>query len=602
MNAIIYACTKNGLANRLRALIGYQALAHFSNAPFYLYWQPNASCNASFNSLFKDTNINLIDEATFLQLKTDLTTHIYNSTDTTQDIWRANAQEIVTWDLFRDKAHQLSAQLRPIQAIADIVEPFSRTHTLHNLIGVHIRHTDNVIASETVWISRPWFDPNKVSSIAGFVQYMTDAISHDPTIRFFVATDHSGIERLLLDQFPNHILVYPKTYLLDWPILGDNIQSREARHLLGNRTSAIQDALIEMLLLGRCKMLIGTKFSSFSQFAALWGNIPLYLIEAQAVVAASHFSTIKQVMPNITLITGMHRSGTSMVTQALYKCGINLGNSNLLMNLHPSNPDGHFELLPMKCLNDDLLKISGGSWDHPPITDLNWEDEKFIALYDKASQIIQQLTSQPPTNHSFGIKDPRLALTLPFWQRIFTYTHLVVCIRHPIEVALSLQSRNAMPIESGLELWLAYNHRLLALSTRKNIIFTHYHSWLRNSRQEINRIVEFLGLCPSHEQLENAITSVKKHYHRQSYLSHNIYLPVEIVECYQKLCELTSEICQINYRTYVAHLEQHLAKQSRQHIQQIDEIITATQQALAYYRERVAQLEQDLIKQRQQQT
>jgi len=41
------------------------------------------------------------------------------------------------------------------------------------------------------------------------------------------------------------------------------------------------------------------------------------------------------------IVSGFHRSGTSLTMQALVKAGLCAGNR--LMPAHPSNPDGHYE-------------------------------------------------------------------------------------------------------------------------------------------------------------------------------------------------------------------------------------------------------------------
>lgn len=65
-------------------------------------------------------------------------------------------------------------------------------------------------------------------------------------------------------------------------------------------------------------------------------------------------------------ITGMHRSGTSMIARMLNICGVYLGKPDELMPPAADNPDGFWEHLGFRQLNDDILALNGAAWDFPP--------------------------------------------------------------------------------------------------------------------------------------------------------------------------------------------------------------------------------------------
>jgi hypothetical protein len=54
------------------------------------------------------------------------------------------------------------------------------------------------------------------------------------------------------------------------------------------------------------------------------------------------------------------------------------------------------------------------------------------------------------------IKDPRLCLTFPFWRPYLEVPVVVTMTRDPVEVALSLHSRNQLPLHHGLAIWEYY--------------------------------------------------------------------------------------------------------------------------------------------------
>ena len=74
-------------------------------------------------------------------------------------------------------------------------------------------------------------------------------------------------------------------------------------------------------------------------------------------------------------ITGMHRSGTSMVARLLGACGLDLGPPEELVPGQPDNPDGYFENQRFVSVNDEILDIFGGAWDSPPMFPPGWEDD-----------------------------------------------------------------------------------------------------------------------------------------------------------------------------------------------------------------------------------
>ena len=59
-------------------------------------------------------------------------------------------------------------------------------------------------------------------------------------------------------------------------------------------------------------------------------------------------------------VAGMPRSGTSMITQLLHRCGVNLGPPEQLMPASINNTDGFWENLRFVRLNERLLAASGG--------------------------------------------------------------------------------------------------------------------------------------------------------------------------------------------------------------------------------------------------
>ena len=89
----------------------------------------------------------------------------------------------------------------------------------------------------------------------------------------------------------------------------------------------------------------------------------------------------------VACITGVHGSGTSMVTRLLRSCGLDLGPESDLMPPAPDNPDGFWENLSFVEMNDELLNELGGAWDLPPRS-TRFADKRFDAVRTSAGLLV----------------------------------------------------------------------------------------------------------------------------------------------------------------------------------------------------------------------
>ncbi|MBS1528172.1 MAG: hypothetical protein JST19_21175, partial [Bacteroidetes bacterium] len=59
----------------------------------------------------------------------------------------------------------------------------------------------------------------------------------------------------------------------------------------------------------------------------------------------------------VLIILGMHRSGTSLVTNWLYHCGLQVGEN--LLGKNAGNEEGHFEDTEFLKLHEEILAANG---------------------------------------------------------------------------------------------------------------------------------------------------------------------------------------------------------------------------------------------------
>lgn len=225
-----------------------------------------------------------------------------------------------------------------------------------------------------------------------------------------------------------------------------------------------------------------------------------------------------------------------MVSRLLNLCGLYIGPENELNPPAPDNKAGFWENLRFVELNDEILASLGGGWDLPSSAPDGWElRTKMIPLRDRATNLIQRFDSREP----WGWKDPRNSLTLPFWKSLIPDLKVVICLRHPLEVAKSLYKRGYSSEAFALRLWLAYNQPLLSIVAPENRVITHYDAYFHNTQAELQRILRLLDLPASEEKVAHACSAtlalLRHHSVATSGLS-EANLPPDVRQCYMAMC------------------------------------------------------------------
>jgi hypothetical protein len=157
------------------------------------------------------------------------------------------------------------------------------------------------------------------------------------------------------------------------------------------------------------------------------------------------------------VILGMHRSGTSALTGVLHILGANLG-GELLPAVPNVNDKGYWENRDIYEFDDRLLNFFGTDWYD--VFDLPEEwcaKSKKLGFNDELQNLIIDNFSG---RELWAVKDPRLCRLLPLWLDIAKQQEIelkfLLALRHPFEVAQSLNKRDGFGASHASLLWLRY--------------------------------------------------------------------------------------------------------------------------------------------------
>jgi hypothetical protein len=137
----------------------------------------------------------------------------------------------------------------------------------------------------------------------------------------------------------------------------------------------------------------------------------------------------------VLIITGMHRSGTSLVARFIHHSGIDLGES--MLGANPGNRYGHFEDEEFLEFHRQVLKRNFGH---------NWQAPGPPRLSDDEARKGRELIARRAGKADWGWKDPRTSLFLDFWDRFLPEAHYLFMVRHPLSVIDSLARRDKIRV------------------------------------------------------------------------------------------------------------------------------------------------------------
>ncbi len=166
-------------------------------------------------------------------------------------------------------------------------------------------------------------------------------------------------------------------------------------------------------------------------------------------------------MGSALIVTGMHRSGTSLVASWLQSCGVAVGERLLMDN--ESNPKGHYEDLDFVELHQQMLDAQGFS-------DAGWLGQGRVMVAPVYRLAAQQLITKHQRDSLWGWKDPRTTLFLDFWLELLPEAGWLFVYRQPWLVMDSLLRRGNPTFfrnpNFAIAVWQNYNQVILDFCRR----------------------------------------------------------------------------------------------------------------------------------------
>ena len=247
------------------------------------------------------------------------------------------------------------------------------------------------------------------------------------------------------------------------------------------------------------------------------------------------------------ILVGMHRSGTSMLSQYIDELGYFTGRDKQQDN----------ESLFFIKINNWILHQHNASWDNP--SNYRFSNEflresiiRNVEKYLNSISLIRFLGFKRYVSQRFfgnsqrllwGWKDPRNSITLDLWSRIFSNPRVIHIYRNPLDVATSLAAREkhhkdnfglsfvgrikerfllGMPgyqfsprvehLAEGYKLWCEYTENVFLIENQLQLPILHikYEDFLMNPMKVMKEIALFLELTPSDEILDRFLNRVKR--------------------------------------------------------------------------------------------
>ena len=246
----------------------------------------------------------------------------------------------------------------------------------------------------------------------------------------------------------------------------------------------------------------------------------------------------------VLIITGMHRSGTSLLSQYLSQCGLHIGKKLINFDTISSESayNGHHE-------DKDFFEFHREIMARVRIYGFPTNELQLLLFRIKSSdrQKAINLIESKDNLAQWGWKDPRTTLFLDFWQEILVSPKYLFVYREPLLVVNSLLRRGTdkhilkKPI-IALRSWKVYNRQIIKfwnkhqndcvlyniadLATNYSYLIDHLNSKLGTDLQQAD-FSKIYRQDALKQKLSDASETIKMKYPKEVAESMEIYRELE---------------------------------------------------------------------------
>ena len=204
----------------------------------------------------------------------------------------------------------------------------------------------------------------------------------------------------------------------------------------------------------------------------------------------------------VVVVLGMHRSGTSLLSNLLHYLGVDMADTT--DHVSERNAGGFWERPELNRLQDEVLEAIGRPIAAPehclPFPAAWWRRKEVQAIKPRLVAFVAGELAK--SSNLWGFKDPRTCRLLPLWWEVFRDLELtpiyVHALRSPAESALSMSIKNparAISPTRGELMWIAYNYDILRYVAPDHPPLTIvYEDWFADGAQVARRLVDALGI------------------------------------------------------------------------------------------------------------
>jgi hypothetical protein len=263
MEKYVISASFGGLSNRVNSLTSSIRISERTKRNLLLCWPKDLVCNCNFSDLFE----NKIKEISKEQLRGIIKNNLVQVLKKSENVKSKRKFVIVNDGCYDDfskeellfkfekiekrtqkEIYEALKKLKIKPNIQNIVNKFFKKNFKNEVIGLHIRRGDYKLLTHNI---------GGISSNEKFIEEIKKEIAINPKIKFFIATEDKETEEKFKKIFGKRIVSYPKK---------TNVKEEEG---------AIKEALVDILLLSKCKEIFGSFRSTFTELAWFLGECKL---------------------------------------------------------------------------------------------------------------------------------------------------------------------------------------------------------------------------------------------------------------------------------------------------------------------------------------